>query len=43
MAHPVSAADNCELDLFLMGVAAVEIDEAGAAAFFRDHAVAIEG
>jgi len=26
-----------------MGVAAVEIDEAGAAAFFRDHTVAIEG
>lgn len=41
MAHPVSAADNCELDL-LMGVAAVENDEAGAAAFFRDHTAAVE-
>ncbi|TIM93684.1 MAG: type II toxin-antitoxin system death-on-curing family toxin, partial [Mesorhizobium sp.] len=26
-----------------MGVAAGEIDEAGAAAFFRDHVVKVEG
>jgi death on curing protein len=30
-------ADDGKLYLFVMGVAAGEIDEAGAAAFFRDH------
>lgn len=34
--------DDGALYLFVMGVAASEIDEAGAAAFFRDHTVAIE-
>lgn len=36
-------ADDGTLYEFTMGVAAGEIDEAGAAAFFRDHAIAIEG
>ncbi|MEO5322135.1 type II toxin-antitoxin system death-on-curing family toxin [Mesorhizobium sp. CC13] len=35
-------ADDGALYLFVMGVAAGEIDEAGAAAFFRDHTIAIE-
>ncbi|RWA70997.1 MAG: type II toxin-antitoxin system death-on-curing family toxin [Mesorhizobium sp.] len=35
-------ADNGTIYEFVMGVAAGEIDEAGAAAFFRDHAVKIE-
>lgn len=33
----VLAADNGTIYEFVMGVAAGEIDEAGAAAFFRDH------
>lgn len=36
-------ADDGALYLFVMGVAAGEIDETGAAAFFRDHTVAVEG
>ncbi|KQU66907.1 cytochrome C biogenesis protein CcmH [Aminobacter sp. DSM 101952] len=36
-------ADDGALYLFVMGIAAGEIDEAGAAAFFRDHTVAVEG
>lgn len=35
-------ADDGALYLFVMSVAAGEIDEAGATAFFRDHAIAIE-
>lgn len=35
-------ADDGALYLFVMGVAAGEIDEAGAAAFFRDHTVTVE-
>lgn len=35
-------ADDGALYLFVMGVAAGEIDEAGATAFFRDHTIAIE-
>lgn len=35
-------ADNGTIYEFVMGVAAGEIDEAGAAAFFRDHVVKIE-
>lgn len=35
-------ADDGSLYLFVMGVAAGEIDEAGAVAFFRDHTVPIE-
>ncbi|GAA4109032.1 type II toxin-antitoxin system death-on-curing family toxin [Aminobacter aganoensis] len=35
-------ADDGALYLFVMGIAAGEIDEAGAAAFFRDHTVAVE-
>lgn len=35
-------ADDGALYLFVMGVAAGEIDEAGAVAFFRDHTVPIE-
>ncbi|MET3790795.1 death-on-curing protein [Aquamicrobium terrae] len=35
-------ADNGTLYEFTMGVAAGEIDEAGAAAFFRDHTVPVE-
>jgi len=35
-------ADDGTLYTFTMGVAAGEIDEEGAAAFFRDHTVAIE-
>ncbi|GAA2851574.1 death-on-curing protein [Aminobacter aminovorans] len=34
--------DDGALYLFVMGVAAGEIDEAGAAAFFRDHTVPVE-
>lgn len=34
-------ADDGRLYLFVMGVAAGEIDENGAAAFFRDHTMAI--
>lgn len=36
------AADDGTLYLFVMGVAAGEIDEVGAAAFFRDHIEPIE-
>ncbi|MDX8491518.1 type II toxin-antitoxin system death-on-curing family toxin [Mesorhizobium sp. VK22B] len=36
-------ADNGTVYEFVMGVAAGEIDEAGAAAFFRDHTVKLEG
>ncbi|RWL82784.1 MAG: type II toxin-antitoxin system death-on-curing family toxin [Mesorhizobium sp.] len=36
-------ADNGTIYEFVMGVAAGEIDEAGAAAFFRDHTVKLEG
>lgn len=35
-------ADDGALYVFVMGVAAGEIDEAGATAFFRDHTVAME-
>lgn len=35
-------ADDGALYLFVMSVAAGEIDEAGATAFFRDHTIAIE-
>jgi len=35
-------ADNGTIYEFVMGVAAGEIDEAGAVAFFRDHAVKLE-
>lgn len=35
-------ADDGALYLFVMGVAAGEIDEAGATAFFRDHTVPVE-
>ncbi len=35
-------ADDGTLYLFVMGVAAGEIDEAGAAAFFRDHIESVE-
>ncbi|TPM37510.1 type II toxin-antitoxin system death-on-curing family toxin [Mesorhizobium sp. B2-3-4] len=35
-------ADNGTLYEFVMAVAAGEIDEAGAAAFFRDHVIKIE-
>ncbi|MDH4985806.1 type II toxin-antitoxin system death-on-curing family toxin [Aminobacter anthyllidis] len=35
-------ADDGALYLFVMGVAAGEIDEAGATAFFRDHTIAVE-
>ena len=37
----VLTADNGTLYEFVMGVAAGEIDEIGAAAFFRDHTVSI--
>jgi len=36
-------ADNGTLYSFVMGVAAGEIDEAGAAAFFRDHTEPVSG
>jgi death-on-curing protein len=36
-------ADDGTLYLFVMGVASGEIDEAGAAAFFRDHIEPIDG
>lgn len=36
-------ANNGALYEFVMGIAAGEIDEIGAAAFFRDHSVKIEG
>ena len=36
-------ADDGLLYSFTMGIASGEIDESGAAAFFRDHTVAIEG
>ncbi|RWM38803.1 type II toxin-antitoxin system death-on-curing family toxin [Mesorhizobium sp.] len=35
-------ADNGTIYEFVMGVAAGEIDEAGAAAFFRDHTIKVE-
>lgn len=35
-------ADNGTVYEFVMGVAAGEIDEAGAAAFFRDHVIKVE-
>jgi len=35
-------ADNGQIYVFTMALAAGEIDEGGAAAFFRDHAVRIE-
>lgn len=35
-------ADNGTVYTFVMAVAASEIDENGAAAFFRDHTVAVE-
>ncbi|TIT75271.1 MAG: type II toxin-antitoxin system death-on-curing family toxin [Mesorhizobium sp.] len=35
-------ADNGTIYEFVMGVAAGEIDEAGATAFFRDHTVKLE-
>lgn len=35
-------ANDGALYLFVMGVASGEIDEAGAAAFFRDHTVPVE-
>ncbi len=35
-------ADDGTLYLFVMGVAAGEIEEAGAAAFFRDHIESVE-
>ena len=38
----VLTADNGTLYEFVMSVAAGEIDEAGAAAFFRDHVVKLE-
>lgn len=38
----IMTADDGKLYLFTMGVAAGEIEEAGAAAFFRDHTVPIE-
>lgn len=34
-------ADNAQLYMFVMGVAAGEIDEDGATAFLRDHCVAV--
>ncbi len=39
----VLTADNGTLYSFVMGVAASEIDEAGAAAFFRDHTEPVSG
>jgi len=36
-------ADNGTIYEFVMGVAAGDIDETGAAAFFRDHTVKLEG
>ncbi|TJV31044.1 MAG: type II toxin-antitoxin system death-on-curing family toxin, partial [Mesorhizobium sp.] len=39
----VLTADNGTIYEFVMGVAAGEIDEAGAAAFFRDHVIKVEG
>jgi len=36
-------ADNGTVYEFVMGVAAGEIDEAGAAAFFRDHTIKLAG
>lgn len=36
-------ADNGTLYSFVMGIAAGEIDEAGAAAFFRDHTEPVSG
>lgn len=36
-------ADNGLVYTFVMGLAAGEIDEAGAAAFFRDHTIPVEG
>ena len=36
-------ADDGTLYTFTMGVAAGEIDEDGAAAFFRDHTVTVRG
>ena len=36
-------ADPDDLELLVLGVASGEIDEEGAAAFFRDHIKAIEG
>ncbi|WP_137932193.1 type II toxin-antitoxin system death-on-curing family toxin [Mesorhizobium comanense] len=39
----ILTADNGMLYEFVMAVAAGEIDEAGAAAFFRDHIVKLEG
>ncbi|WP_048646096.1 type II toxin-antitoxin system death-on-curing family toxin [Nitratireductor soli] len=36
-------ADNGMVYAFVMGLAAGEIDEAGAAAFFRDHTIPVEG
>lgn len=38
----IMAADDGQLYLFTMGVAAGEIDEAGAAAFFGDHTIPVE-
>jgi death-on-curing protein len=38
----IMTADDGKLYLFTMGVAAGEIDETGAAAFFRDHTVQVE-
>jgi death on curing protein len=38
----IMTADDGQLYLFTMGVAAGEIDEAGAAAFLRDHTVPVE-
>jgi len=35
-------ADNGRVYMFTMALAAGEVDEAGAAAFFRDHAVPVE-
>jgi death-on-curing protein len=35
-------ADDGMLYSFTMGIASGEIDESGAAAFFRDHSVALE-
>ncbi|HEY4191124.1 MAG TPA: type II toxin-antitoxin system death-on-curing family toxin [Mesorhizobium sp.] len=40
--HTLTANDGTLYE-FVMGVAAGTIDEAGAAAFFRDHTVKIEG
>jgi len=36
-----TTADNGRVYMFTMALAAGEVDEAGAAAFFRDHAVSI--